>query len=328
MRARAFTSRRGQALVETALGSMVFVTILLFGIYFAEVGALSLKVQEAANFALWEATGHVMHNPQNGVFQRSNAEALGASEAAGRYQDFDGRSGQNSGAMTFQQALARATRIQVDCEPTRPAGSPVNILGTRPQDASTAETGALAQAMDIQSEGMSCTAFTTLRAERLGNFMEPEFFKVSHRRATDPFRVCAAGRASGGRCNGRFFMLLDDWGLSSVAEGRECPLMIDSGGTCANVDYYGWAQSVYQKNGGGGGAGSALMAGVGATGGVNEDQFFMSFRGAESNYEQSIGGSHAGNQTVWETTPFVADNLSPTYRNDGRRNKWLGGVPH
>lgn len=327
MDARASRSRRGQALVETALGSLVFVTVLMFGIYFAEVSALTLKVQEAANFALWEATGHVMHNPQNGVFQRSNAEALASSEAAGRYQDFDGRSSQHSGAMTFHQALTRATRIQVDCEATRPAGSPARILGTRPQDADPGSS-ALSQAMDIQSDGISCTAFTTLRAERIGKFMEPEFFKVSHRRATDPFRVCAAGRASGGRCNGRFFMLLDDWGLSSVAEGRECPLSINSGATCANVDYYAWAQSVYQKNGGGGGAGSALMAGVGAEGGANEDQFFMSFRGAESNYEQSIGASHAGNQTVWETTPFEADNLSPTYRNDGRRNRWLGGVPH
>ncbi|RKH51133.1 hypothetical protein D7X55_12790 [Corallococcus sp. AB049A] len=326
MRTRASRSRRGQALVETALGSLVFVTVLMFGIYFAEVGALSLKVQEAANFALWEATGHVMHNPQNGVFQRRNAEALASAEAAGRYEDFDGRAGRTSGAMTFQLALARATRIQVDCEPTRPAGSDVGILGIRPQDADLGST-ALRQAMDVQSDGISCTASTRLRAERLGRFMEPEFFKVSHRRATDPFTVCAAGRASGGRCNRRFFMLLDDWGLSTLAGGQECPLQIDSGGACGNLDYYNWAQSVYQKNGGAGNAGSALMAGVGAEGGVNEDQFFMSFRGQESRYEQNIGGSHAGNQSVWETTPFVAPNISHKY-NVHREGKWLGGVPH
>ncbi|MBN8229563.1 hypothetical protein JYK02_18805 [Corallococcus macrosporus] len=327
MRARASRSRRGQALVETALGSMVFVTILLFGIYFAEVGALTLKVQEAANFALWEATGHVMHNPENGVFQRSNAEALASSEASGRYQDFDGRASQTSGRMTFQLAIARATRVQVDCESTRPAGSPVGILGTRPEDADPG-SAALGLAMITQSDGISCNASTSLRAERLGTFMEPEFFKVSHRLASDQFRVCAAGRASGGRCTRRFFMLLDDWGLAGVAEGRECPLSTNTGGPCANVDYYGWAERVYRENGGGGNAGTALMAGVGAEGAVNEDQFFMSFRGAESNYEQSIGASHAGNQTVWETTPFVAPNVTPNYRSEGRRNKWLGGVPH
>ncbi|MBN8470123.1 hypothetical protein JYJ95_26740 [Corallococcus exiguus] len=326
MDARASRSRRGQALTETALGSLVFVTVLMFGIYFAEVSALTLKVQEAANFALWEATGHVMHNPQNRVFQRSNAEALASAEASGRYQDFDGRAGRTSGAMTFQLALARATRIQVDCEPTRPVGSDIEILGTRPQDVDPVTT-ALSQAMDVQSDGISCTASTRMRAERLGTFMEPEFFKVSHRRATDQFVVCAAGRASNGRCTRRFFMLLDDWGLSTVAEGRECPLSTNTGGTCANVDYYAWAERVYRENGGGGNAGTALMAGVGAEGGVNEDQFFMSFRGQESNYEQSIGGSHAGNQTVWETTPFVAPNIGNKY-DVQRQRKWLGGVPH
>ncbi|RKH59865.1 hypothetical protein [Corallococcus aberystwythensis] len=326
MHARATRSRRGQALVETALGSLVFVTVLMFGIYFAEVGALTLKVQEAANFALWEATGHVMHNPQSGVFQRPNAEALASGEASGRYEDFDGRAGRTSGAMTFQLALARATQVRVDCESTRPPGSDIDILGTRPLDANLGST-ALQQAMTVQSDGISCTASTRLRAERLGTFMEPEFFKVSHRRATDQFTVCAAGRASNGRCTQRFFMLLDDWGLSTVAEGQECPLSIDSGAPCGNADYYGWAQRVYEKNGGGGNAGTALMAGVGAEGGVNEDQFFMSFRGHESNYEQSIGGSHAGNQTVWETTPFKARNISPKY-NAQRENKWLGGVPH
>ncbi|RKH13713.1 hypothetical protein D7X74_21460 [Corallococcus sp. CA047B] len=320
---RTFAARRGQALVETALGTMVFITILMFGIYFAEVGALTLKVQEAANFALWEATGHVMHNPESGVFQRPNAAALAASEAAGRYGDFDGRSSVD-GDMTLQLAIARAERMRVVCDSDRPAGTGPAILGVRPSDADDGSP-ALNQAMQTQSDGISCTASATLSTQRIGTFMEPEFFKVSHRRATDQFVVCAAGRASNGNCRGRFFMLLDDWGLSSVAEGRACPLSSNSGAPCANVDYYSWAERVYAKNGGGGGAGSALMAGVGATGGVNEDQFFMSFTGAEGDYEQSIGASHAGNQTVWETSPFRADNLSVKY-NVNRRNKWLGRV--
>jgi hypothetical protein len=325
MARHASRSRRGQALVETALGSLVFVTILLFGIYFAEVGALTLKVQEAANFALWEATGHRMHDAAAGVFQRNNAEALASAEASGRYADFDGRAGRDSGAMTFQLALARATRIQVDCEPNRPAGSNIDILGTRPLDADPGST-ALRQAMNVQSDGISCTASTRLRAERLGQFMEPEFFKISHRRATDQFTVCAAGRASNGRCVRRFFMLLDDWGLSTVAEGRECPLSTNSGAVCTNRDYYLWAERVYRENGGAGNAGSGLMAGVQADGAVNEDQFFMSFRGRESNYEQSIGGSHAGNQTIWETTPFVAPNIGPKY-DVQRHNRFLGRLP-
>ncbi|MFY0582594.1 hypothetical protein ACN28S_57375 [Cystobacter fuscus] len=106
--AKRAAARRGQALVETALGTMVFVTILVFGIYFAEVGALTLKVQEAANFALWEATGHVQHDPREGEFQRRGAVAQAEAEANRRYRDFDGRSSQGGGAMTVQLAIARA----------------------------------------------------------------------------------------------------------------------------------------------------------------------------------------------------------------------------
>ena len=55
--------RAGQATVELALGLLVFVTVLLFGIHFAEVGWLSLKVQEAGAWAMWEAAGANMRWP-------------------------------------------------------------------------------------------------------------------------------------------------------------------------------------------------------------------------------------------------------------------------
>jgi hypothetical protein len=55
---------------------------------------------------------------------------------------------------------------------------------------------------------------------------------------------------------------------------------------------------------------------------VNEDQFFMSFRGEEDNYEEDLGSTHAGGQPRWETTPFEAPNV-PSY-NAGRRSHWLG----
>ena len=151
--------------------------------------------------------------------------------------------------------------------------------------------------------------------------MEDSFFKVAHRRAAAAFTVCAAGRASDGNCTGRFGMLLDDWGLSGVQEGRACPLSIDSGAPCPNRDYYLWAQSVYRANEGGGFAGSALAGLVGAAS-VNEDQFFMSFRGEEDNYEQDIGPTHAGGQSRWEVTPFDAPNIQS--HNAGRQNHWLG----
>src|SRR5215217_127872 len=122
MRSRA---ARGQSLIETSLGLMVFITILMFGIYFAEVGALTLKVQEAANFAMWNATGRVMHDPEQQEWQRASAVTGALAEANGRYVDYDGRSRvDGSGGVPLQLAIARAQPIQVDCEAELPAGVP------------------------------------------------------------------------------------------------------------------------------------------------------------------------------------------------------------
>ncbi len=303
------------------LGLLVFITVLVFGIYFAEVGALTLKVQEAANFALWEATGHVQHDPEAGTFQHRGIAALTEQEAQWRYRDFDGRGG--GAGSPVQQAFARARPIQVTCEQDLPWRGPDDPVGVRPQDAAAA----LEQSMNIRSLGMSCTASAAMRAEGIGRFLEPSFFNTSQQRATRLFTVCAAGRARGGECRGRFSLLLDDWGLAGAAEGRSCPLNINGARRCQNPDYYEWAQRVYRNNGAAGNAGSALAGAVGAVAGINEDQFFMSFRGEENDYEEDIGASHAGNQRRWETTPFLVPPGGPRY-DVPRRNNWLGGVSH
>ncbi len=316
MRAR---HARGQSLVETALGVMVFVTILLFGIYFAEVGALSLKVQEAANFAMWNATGRVMHDPQGNEWGRRGTVLAAEAEANNRYADFDGRERMGGTGVAIQQAIARAQPIQVDCLP----GLPGTMRGLSMADADPALAGTLS----MRTQGMGCTASSRIRGVRIGRYLEDRgtgFFQVSQRRAADAFTVCAAGRASGGRCTARFGMLLDDWGLGGVDEGRSCALNIDGARRCANPDYYEWAQRVYRANGAGGNRGSALAALTGASG-VNEDQFFMSFRGEEDNYEENLGSTHAGGQARWEVTPFDAPNIRSHKTN--RTNRWLGGVP-
>ncbi|MFP2934595.1 hypothetical protein ACLESO_57700 [Pyxidicoccus sp. 3LG] len=309
---------RGQSLVETALALMVFVTILLFGIYFAEVGALTLKVQEAANFALWDATARVMHDPQAGEWGRASAVRGAEREASERYVDFDGRERMGGTGMPIQQAIARAQPIQVTCNAGLPAGVPRLV-----PDPTVEEEAALAAAMNFETQGMSCTASSSIRGVRVGRFMEGRrgFFQESQRRAAAAFTVCAAGRARNGDCTGSFALMLDDWGLSGVAEGRACALNIDGAQRCNNPDYYQWTQRVYRANGGGGGAGSDLADLVGAAS-VNEDQFFMSFRGEEDNYEENLGSTHAGGQPRWEVTPYNAPN-SPSYAVR-RENHWLG----
>src|SRR2546423_7663414 len=90
---------RGQAAVETVLGALVFITILIVGIHFAEVGFMALRVQEAAVSPLWDSTAFRVHKMDNGADPAMVADyaalpglptAVG-SDAAARYADWDGR---------------------------------------------------------------------------------------------------------------------------------------------------------------------------------------------------------------------------------------------
>jgi len=110
--------------VELALGLLVFVTILLFGIHFAEIGYLSVKVTEANSSALWHATAAKMHTlPKN--FGPLNSLISGnkpGEVATGIYADFDSRS---SGGSANTQLLTSAQGLQVTCEAGGPSFRPI-----------------------------------------------------------------------------------------------------------------------------------------------------------------------------------------------------------
>ena len=89
--ARRAARGRGQSTVEMALGLMVFVTVLVFGMHFAEVGFLSIKVQEASAGALWDTTARRMHTLPKDFAPLQTAMDQAGAQAQQRYQDFDGR---------------------------------------------------------------------------------------------------------------------------------------------------------------------------------------------------------------------------------------------
>ena len=53
---------RGQAVLEMSLGALLFVTVLLFGIHYAEVTFTQMKVTEAASSTMWDVTAGKMHH--------------------------------------------------------------------------------------------------------------------------------------------------------------------------------------------------------------------------------------------------------------------------
>ena len=319
---------RGQALVETVLGLLVFLTVFMFGIYFAEVGALALKVSEAANFAVWDATGRGAQgaNATRDWERYGPAVAAARNAAQGRYQDFDSLTANGAGA-PLQQVYARATPIQVQCEQT-------SIEGIGPEDSGDGTGPApLAVAMPGMnaSFGISCAASSVMRAVRIpGNFHDGKWgFRTAHN-SDIPMQMCSSTQgAAGGGCVGRLAVLLDDWGLATREEGRSCPLAIDASGECANTRYYRWVRDTFEAQGGMSGAGSALAAIVGGTPpGGNEGQFFMSFQGSERGFIEKPGMSHVGSETDWETTPHVkvGDVTGLPYRKvlGQRGSHWLG----
>ncbi|MBL8957965.1 MAG: pilus assembly protein [Myxococcaceae bacterium] len=217
---------RGAATVELALLSLVFVTVLLFGIHFAELGALKLRVQQAGNFALWSATGDRAHRLAGAspVFLDANALRDGqgnspAQAARERYRDFDGTRSAPSNRVTL--ATARASGLRVRCRPTALAVQPSTVPIQR-----LASAYRYARWGGREVDSISCTAQARIDLVNVpSSFAEGAdgLFDEPHPRR--PFiDVCAFGRANGGTCPGGMPIAVDDWGLQGDDgdESAEC----------------------------------------------------------------------------------------------------------
>ena len=305
--------RHGQATVEMALGLLVFVTVFIFGIHFAEVGYLSLKVQEAASSALWDTTSAKMHELPGNFTHLDSAIAQAGAHATARYEDFDGRTSRH-GRPKMVQVFTSAEGLEVTCEAEKhisfkPSGSTASVFE---------DTG-----------GMRCTSKAELAPIRIPRRFvdtgEGALFDVPHyMRAAIP--VCGIGRAQpgNGRCRGGYGILLDDWGLAGPDESGECILLQE--GSCANKPYYQSTKLVYGQHVAVNGASQDMAEQVVGASPIDPGKFWMSFRGMPSGFEEEEhGGDDDPND--WVTTPGAK---SPTsgYESSyqGRGNCFLGAA--
>jgi hypothetical protein len=303
--------RRGQGTTELALGLLIFVTVLIFGIHFAEVGYLSLKVQEAAASALWDTTGARMHElPGNFAPLRNIISGNKPGQyATERFQDFDGRSSKTGGQAPVQ-VFTSASGMEVTC------GAAADIA-FRPSGPTTG--------VYENVGGMRCSARAVLSPTRnlTRSFLDRgqgAFFDVQHY-AMGVIPVCGTGRADGGRCAGNFGILLDDWGLAGAAESGECPVLREDG--CANKPYYDSAKKVYEARLPGLSAARALANDVVGSAPIDPGKFWMSFIGMNSFQDRENGGDSDPNN--WVTTPG-ANSPTTQYSTafDGRGHCFLG----
>ncbi|WP_201756027.1 MULTISPECIES: pilus assembly protein [Corallococcus] len=227
---------RGQSIVEAAIGVTLFITILVFGIHFAEVGFLSLKVQEAAVSALWNGTHGEMHDIPVDYGSAHDSMQRAGDDAQARYADFNGLSSVNHGD-TITQVFTRGSGLRVDCR--RNGG-----LGWN---------GPILTRLVYRDEGgTSCGSQANLSSWNLpSSFLdnpgEGGLYKERHQDAVHAnIQVCGVGRAVGGNCRARFSMLVDDWGLSNEVESSTCLLFQDMAVPCTNVPFYSATKLVYE----------------------------------------------------------------------------------
>lgn len=202
---------RGQGTVETALGLLVFVTVLAFGVHFAELSFLSLKVHEAATSALWDTTARPL--PRGA--ERGEAIHQAGVEATRAYSGFDGRTSAR-GAVSALQVVTRGEGLRVRCE-ADPRLVPMPRARLDP--------------FAGRDGGMRCTASARVGprpgalSRRFVDQEEGGFFGVRLDAGPDFLEVCALGRAGARGCGAAsFVLLLDDWALTGPEESRSCGL--------------------------------------------------------------------------------------------------------
>jgi hypothetical protein len=273
-------SARGQGTVELALCSIVFVTVLLFGIHFAEVGYMSLKVQEAATFAIWDSTGRKVYDLKNlsdaPMDQLVTGGTSAERRAEDRYRDFNSLS-TGDGTQPVTKALTRGDGLDVECEEDR--GLSRTII---PSDH-------LIMA-NVYSErgGLRCMARAQLTSARIpDSFIEGPggLFGARHERPRNIW-VCAMGRATGTNCRGKMSVLLNDWGIAGDEYGlnNDCRLR-----QCPNPVYRDAVEAIFNTTPGGG-AGAAFANTIAGGAPTSANEYWFSFSGEENGYQDGTPG--------------------------------------
>ncbi|WP_044181425.1 hypothetical protein [Hyalangium minutum] len=303
--------RRGQAMAEMVLGLMIFVTVVAFGIHFAEVGYLSLRVHEAAVSPLWDATAlrvHKMMPNEDKIGDFSmfpNIAPAVTRDANARYRDFDGRrSSNNSSSITH--VFTRIDSLEVQCEvddrvefDVPRSLRPILMVpqqGDWNQGDTTPDLGnATDSVLDGVYEnvgGVSCTANARLQTlpSLTTTFLEGDsgFFKEQHAVLRD-MKACASGRAINGECKGRYAILLGDFAFADTDVSGQCPLRPEQPDVpCGeNPAYYYGVRKVFDNNDRSAGRDASDFARVFVGySPIDESGFFMSYRGEEDDYQE------------------------------------------
>ena len=303
------THARGQSMAELVLGLIVFVTVVAFGIHFAEVGYLSVRVHEAAVSPLWDATAlrvHRMRPQQDAIGDFSTFPAIAPAvtrDANARYRDFDGRRSSNF-SPSITHVFTRMDGMQVQCDVDDrvefdiPRSQRPALMEPRegnwgraiPNQDLGSPTDSVLDGVYENVGGVTCRAEAHLRTlpSLTTTFLEGNtgFFQEKHAVLRD-MKACSVGRAAGGECKGRYAILLGDFAYADTDVSAHCPLQPEKPDvTCPeNPAFYYGARKVFDNNQRSAGRSASDFADVFVGySPIDESGFFMSYRGVEDDY--------------------------------------------
>jgi len=298
-------AQKGAAAVETALGILVFVSILVWAIHFAEMAYLAPKVHEAAASALWDTTGELMHRLPTDYRPRRQAIRDAGPKAEGQYSAFDGRmNGKRGGRISLVFTGAGDLRVRCNQE----------NVGDTTQNNFTAYPGG--------EGGMGCWASAQFKVINFPkSFLDrgdgKMFKEENYPPELNELTFCSFGRANGNSCQqSKIAIMLDDWGLSG-AQNENADAQLESGGP--NTPFHDLVENVYNQAYPGGAGRAFAQRIVGSAPGGDEGKFWFSYM--KSDDPGMTGGDQDPDDWI---TNVVDGSRNPKYQTRPDEGRFLG----
>lgn len=248
--------QRGGAIVEFAVATLVFVPLVLYGIWFSDAMHFAFVASEASIEPAFDATAHLTHdyegggNPDGlfaGAVQKEQQNVM--DELKTSYDAFDPSGNPNSVAV-----LASPKNLKVTCQRMNGGDGPSGV----PAIQNKGGNGAVSM---LPMKGwVSCTSGVEIDTP---NDRIPDKFMPEHSHSDlfpsgrRTFNICGVGPGPSGCGSGNkatgFAILLDDWALE---DGAENALSIGSPG--GNKGYFNVGNAFF-VNAGAGAINQAMM---------------------------------------------------------------------
>ncbi|MBM4379519.1 MAG: pilus assembly protein [Deltaproteobacteria bacterium] len=285
--------RRGQASVEMALGLIVFVTILMFGIHFAETSYLGMRVSGAAQSAIFRATGQRAHEKGSNFSRASTVAGLTTSDNAKYWDDFQPTVGEGAGTITHVLTkIEKSTNNVVRC--TNEGSMKSSLVSIAP----TAYSG--------DRGGLKCSgeAQISVLPTFPKNFLDNTWsLKTAHYSGPTSLRMCATPRSKRSGPCGQFGVLLGDYALQGASSGESRANDLFNGGNSAfkalvdgSFMYGGVPISPMCA------ASAAMLGSLKLVPQLGPCFSQLSFKGHEVGFNQSMGGHHV--RSPWNTAGY------------------------